>query len=34
MNTALFTHPGLPQQDLNTLFSVIGDLRREAGDFA
>ena len=34
LNTALFTQPGLPPQQLRTLFSVIRDLRREAGDFA
>jgi DNA-binding MarR family transcriptional regulator len=34
LNTALFTQPGLPSGRLRTLFSVIRDLRREAGDFA
>ena len=34
INAALFTRPGLPPQRLRTLFSVIRDLRREAGDFA
>jgi hypothetical protein len=34
MNAALFTAPGLPSQRLRMLFSVIRDLRREAGDFA
>jgi DNA-binding MarR family transcriptional regulator len=33
-NAALFTAPGLPSQRLRMLFSVIRDLRREAGDFA
>ena len=34
LNTAVFAQPGLPPQRLRTLFSVIRDLRREAGDFA
>jgi len=34
INAALFTSPGLSPQRLRTLFSVIRDLRREAGDFA
>lgn len=34
MNEALFTRPGLPQRQLRTLFSLIRDLRRDAGDFA
>ena len=34
LNTALLTQPGLPSRRLRTLFSVIRDLRREAGDFA
>jgi DNA-binding MarR family transcriptional regulator len=33
INAALFTSPGLSPQRLRTLFSVIQDLRREAGDF-
>jgi DNA-binding MarR family transcriptional regulator len=33
LNTALFTQPGLPPQQLRTLFDVIRDLRHEAGDF-
>jgi DNA-binding MarR family transcriptional regulator len=33
MNAALFSSPGLPPQLLRMLFSVIRDLRREAGDF-
>jgi DNA-binding MarR family transcriptional regulator len=34
LNTDLFTQLGLPPERLRTLFSVIRDLRREAGDFA
>jgi DNA-binding MarR family transcriptional regulator len=34
MNATLFTQPGLPPHRLKTLFSVIQDLRRDAGDFA
>jgi hypothetical protein len=30
----LFARPGLPDHQLGTLFSVLRDLRREAGDFA
>lgn len=33
MNTELFTQPGLPPQQLRTLFDVIRELRHEAGDF-
>ena len=33
INAAVFTQPGLPADQLGTLFSVIRDLRREAGDF-
>ena len=33
INAAVFTQPGLPADQLRTLFSVIRDLRREAGDF-
>jgi hypothetical protein len=32
LDTAFSTPPGLPQQ-LQALFSVIRDIRREAGDF-
>ena len=34
LNADLFTQPGLPDDGLRTLFSVIRDLRRDAGDFA
>jgi DNA-binding MarR family transcriptional regulator len=34
MNADLFTQPGLGEDGLRTLFSVVRDLRREAGDFA
>lgn len=34
INAAVFTQPGLAPEQLRTLFSVIRDLRREAGDFA
>jgi DNA-binding MarR family transcriptional regulator len=34
LNADLFTQPGLPGDGLKTLFSVIRDLRRDAGDFA
>ena len=34
LNADLFTQPGLPDHQLQTLFSVLRDLRREAGDFA
>jgi DNA-binding MarR family transcriptional regulator len=34
INADLFTQLGLPDHGLRTLFSVIRDLRREAGDFA
>jgi len=34
INADLFTQLGLPDHLLRTLFSVIRDLRREAGDFA
>ncbi len=34
MNADLFTQAGLGESGLKTLFSVIRDLRREAGDFA
>jgi DNA-binding MarR family transcriptional regulator len=33
INEAVFTQPGLPPQQLKTLFSVIRELRRGAGDF-
>ena len=33
INAAVFTQPGLPADKLRTLFSVIRDFRREAGDF-
>jgi DNA-binding MarR family transcriptional regulator len=33
INAAVFTQPGLPADQLKALFSVIRDLRREAGDF-
>jgi hypothetical protein len=33
INQAVFTQPGLPADQLRTLFSVIRDFRREAGDF-
>ena len=33
INAALFTQPGLSPQRLRMLFSVIRDLRRDAGDF-
>jgi DNA-binding MarR family transcriptional regulator len=34
INADLFTQPGLPNHLLKALFSVLRDLRREAGDFA
>jgi DNA-binding MarR family transcriptional regulator len=34
LNSELFTKPGLGDDGLRTLFSVIRDLRRQAGDFA
>src|ERR1700735_719519 len=34
LNADLFTQPGLGDDGLRTLFSVIRDLRRAAGDFA
>jgi DNA-binding MarR family transcriptional regulator len=34
INATLFTQAGLSPQRLRMLFSVIRDLRREAGDFA
>jgi DNA-binding MarR family transcriptional regulator len=34
LNADLFTQPGLPGHQLQALFSVLRDLRREAGDFA
>ncbi len=34
LNADLFTQPGLPDHGLRMLFSVLRDLRREAGDFA
>jgi hypothetical protein len=34
INAAVFTQPGLPARQVKTLFSVIRDFRREAGDFA
>jgi DNA-binding MarR family transcriptional regulator len=34
LNTDLFTQPGLSPERLRTLFAVLCDLRREAGDFA
>jgi hypothetical protein len=34
INTIRCPLPGLPPQRLSMLFSVLRDLRREAGDFA
>jgi DNA-binding MarR family transcriptional regulator len=34
LNADLFTQPGLPDHQLQALFTVLRDLRREAGDFA
>jgi DNA-binding MarR family transcriptional regulator len=34
INATVFTQPGLPPHQLETLFSVIRDFRRGAGDFA
>jgi DNA-binding MarR family transcriptional regulator len=34
VNAELFTQPGLPEDLLKTLFSVLRDLRHAAGDFA
>jgi DNA-binding MarR family transcriptional regulator len=34
LNAALFTQPGLSRPQLETLISVLRDLRRDAGDFA
>jgi DNA-binding MarR family transcriptional regulator len=34
INATVFTQPGLSPQLLNTLFSVLRELRREAGDFS